>query len=96
MGEMVAYLPIDGTYIQYAARFVDHSFGFSMGWLEYWNYAVTVAQEAVAVAGMINYWNDTTSNAVWCVIFLLSIVAFVSSVSCIEHGVGLIVRMSLG
>ena len=82
MGEMVSYLPIDGSYVEYASRFVDHSYGFAIGWLVFYNYAVTVAAEATAVAGMINYWNTDISNAVWCTIFLASIVIFVSSSLC--------------
>ena len=78
MGEMVSYLPIDGSYVEYASRFVDKSFGFAVGWLVFYNYAVTVAAECTAVAGMINYWDSSTSNAVWCTIFLISIIVFVS------------------
>lgn len=78
MGEMVSYLPIDGSYVEFASRFVDNSFGFALGWLVFYNYAVTVAAEATAVAGMINYWNTDINNAVWCTIFLVSIVVFVS------------------
>jgi amino acid transporter len=54
MGEMVSYLPIDGAYVEYASRFVDNSFGFALGWLVFYNYSVTVAAEATAVAGMIS------------------------------------------
>lgn len=77
MGEMVSYLPIDGSYVEFASRFVDNSFGFALGWLVFYNYAVTVAAEATAVAGMINYWNTDINNAVWCTLFLVSIVVFV-------------------
>lgn len=77
MGEMVSYLPIDGSYVEFASRFVDDSFGFALGWLVFYNYAVTVAAEATAVAGMINYWNSDINNAVWCTLFLVSIVLFV-------------------
>ncbi|EHY57987.1 Proline-specific permease [Exophiala dermatitidis] len=76
MGEMVSYLPIDGSYVEFASRFVDNSFGFALGWLVFYNYAVTVAAEATAVAGMINYWNTDINNAVWCTIFLVSIIIF--------------------
>lgn len=88
MGEMVSYLPIDGSYVEYASRFVDDSFGFALGWLVFYNYAVTVAAEATAVAGMINYWNTDINNAVWCTIFLASIVVFVSSLTRRPHTYG--------
>lgn len=86
MGEMVSYLPIDGSYVEFASRFVDNSFGFALGWLVFYNYAVTVAAEATAVAGMINYWNSDISNAVWCTLFLVSIVVFVSDHTVGSHG----------
>lgn len=79
MGEMVTYLPIDGSYIEYASRFIDNSFGFALGWLVFYNYSVTIAAEGTAVVGMINYWNTSVSNAVWCTIYLVTIVVFVCS-----------------
>lgn len=39
-----------------------------------------VGAEAVAVAGLVNYWNDTISNGVWCALFLVSSVAVVSAI----------------
>jgi amino acid permease len=96
MGEMVSYLPIDGSYLQFALRFVDESFGFAMGWMlvspafslclgqdssQFYNYAMIVAAEAVAVASLVNYWNDTISNGVWCSLFVVSCVAVVSTIS---------------
>lgn len=86
MGEMVSYLPIDGSYVEFASRFVDNSFGFALGWLVFYNYAVTVAAEATAVAGMINYWNTDINNAVWCTLFLVSIVLFVRPPKCYKSG----------
>lgn len=42
MGEMVSYLPIDGSYLRFAGRFVDPSYGFAMGWVATYNNSVTV------------------------------------------------------
>lgn len=44
MGEMVSYLPIDGSYIRFAGRWVDESYGFAMGWVAAYNNAVTVGE----------------------------------------------------
>lgn len=44
MGEMVSFLPIDGTFIRFAYRFVDPSYGFAMGWVATYNNAVTVGE----------------------------------------------------
>lgn len=47
MGEMVSYLPIDGSYIRFAGRWVDPSYGFAMGWVAAYNNAVTVGESAL-------------------------------------------------
>jgi amino acid transporter len=72
MGEIVTCLPINGSFITFANRFVSPSFGFGLGWLYTYNNAVIVAAEVTAVAGMINFWNDTINNAVWCAIVIVS------------------------
>lgn len=71
MGEMITYLPINGSFIAFAERFVSPSFALALGWLYTYNNAVIVAAEVVAVAGMINFWNDSINNAVWCSICIL-------------------------
>lgn len=35
LGEMATYIPVSGAFTVYAARFVDPSLGFAMGWI-YW------------------------------------------------------------
>lgn len=74
---MCSYLPIDGTYLRFSTRFVDPSYGFAMSWFASYNNAVTVAAEATAVASLINYWNDSISNGVWCAMFLVSVLVMV-------------------
>ncbi|WVQ66638.1 uncharacterized protein L199_004823 [Kwoniella botswanensis] len=72
MGEMVCYMPIDGSFIRFANKFVDESFSFAFGWLYIYNASVVVAAELVAIPGLINYWNTSINNAVWCAIGLAS------------------------
>lgn len=78
VGEMACYLPVDGSYLQFAHRFVDPSYGFALGWLAAYNNSVTVAAEAVAVASLVQYWSDAVSPAVWCAAFLASCLLLVS------------------
>lgn len=70
------------SYLRFSARFVDPSYGFAMGWFAAYNNAITVAAEATAVASLINYWNDTVSNGVWCALFLVSVMLLVSCTVC--------------
>jgi amino acid transporter len=78
MGEMVCYLPVDGSFITFAYRFVDPSFGFALGWLYCYNAACVVAAEITAVASMVNFWNSSINNAAWCGISLAVVFGLVS------------------
>ncbi|BEJ10612.1 hypothetical protein CspHIS471_0100340 [Cutaneotrichosporon sp. HIS471] len=73
MGEMTSYLPVDGSILVFASRFVDPSYGFAMAWLCFWNNSITVAAEATAVASIIKFWNEDVNSGVWCAIFVVSI-----------------------
>lgn len=73
VGEMTTYLPIDGSILQFAARFVDPSYGFAMAWLCIYNNSVTVAAEATAVASIIKFWNEDINSGVWCALFTVSV-----------------------
>lgn len=41
------YLPISGSFNNYAGRFIDPAVGFALGWNYWYNWAVTVAVELV-------------------------------------------------
>ena len=56
LGEMAAHLPVPGAFQTYAARYVSPSFGFAMGWNYWFNWAITVAAELVAVGEVMRYW----------------------------------------
>ncbi|MGL4583360.1 MAG: amino acid permease, partial [Flavobacterium sp.] len=43
LGEMATYLPVSGSFSTYAARFVDPSLGFALGWNYWFNWVITVA-----------------------------------------------------
>lgn len=79
VGEMTSYLPVDGSILQFAARFVDPSWGFMMAWLCIYNNSVTVAAEATAVASVIKFWNKSINSGVWCALFTVSILLIVSN-----------------
>lgn len=76
-GEMVSWLPVDGSMVQFAERFVDQSYAFALGWFYVYHGGVVIAAEAVAVAGLIKYWNGSVNSGVWCAVFLVSTVLVV-------------------
>jgi amino acid transporter len=69
LGEMAAYIPIAGSFTSYAARFVDPTLGFAMGWLYWFSWSITFALELVAAGIIIQYWDQDLSIAIWISIF---------------------------
>lgn len=56
LGEMATYIPVTGAFTVYACRFVDRSLGFSMGWIYWFNWAITFALELTASGLIVQYW----------------------------------------
>ena len=48
LGEMATFIPVSGAFTTYAARFVDPSLGFAMGWIYWFSWAITYALELTA------------------------------------------------
>lgn len=64
---MAAYMPIAGSFCTYAGRFVDDSWGFALTWNYWFNDAVSVAADLVALQLLLNYWEAKIP----CVFFIL-------------------------
>ncbi|WVW79165.1 hypothetical protein I302_101131 [Kwoniella bestiolae CBS 10118] len=81
MGEMVCYLPIDGSFTLYAERYVDRSFSFALGWFFIIKGSISFANEGVAIAGLVNFWNTDINNGVWIgvSIVIMAAINFLSS-----------------
>jgi amino acid transporter len=62
LGEMAAYIPITGSFTSYAARFVDPTLGFAMGWLYWFNWSITFALELVAAGIIMQYWDSNQAG----------------------------------
>ncbi|KAL5118446.1 lysine permease [Pleosporales sp. CAS-2024a] len=75
LAEMATYLPITGAFTQYAARFVDPSLGFSMGWIYWFSWSVTYALELTAAGLIIQWWNSSLNMAIFITIFWVPITA---------------------
>jgi yeast amino acid transporter len=77
LGEMATYIPISGAFTSYAARFVDPSLGFAMGWIYWFSWAITFALELTASGLIIQYWAPSLNIGIfigvfWIVITLLN------------------------
>lgn len=53
---MATYIPIPGAFTSYAARFIDPSLGFAMGWIYWFSWAMTFSLELTATGLIIQYW----------------------------------------
>lgn len=69
LGEMAAYMPVAGSFTVYAGRFLDPSCGFALGWLYWFNWAVTFALELTAAGLIIQYWASSLNIGIWIAIF---------------------------
>ncbi|MDO5033860.1 MAG: amino acid permease [Actinomycetaceae bacterium] len=70
LGEMSTWLPTAGSFESWATRWVSPSFGFATGWNYWFNWAITLAAEIVAVALVMRYWFPTVESWVWSALFL--------------------------
>lgn len=70
LGELAAYIPESGSFCTYGSRFIDDGFGFAMGWNYWYNWAVTIAAELVAVQLVMGFWLPDVPGLYWSALFL--------------------------
>lgn len=75
LGEMATYIPVSGAFTVYAARFVDPSLGFAMGWIYWFSWAITYALELTASGLIIQYWAPELDVGIFIGVFWLVITA---------------------
>lgn len=83
LGEMATYTPVPGAFETYSTRYVDPSFGFTMGWNYWYCSTMTIAVEVVAASILIKFWLPDSSSALWsalCLIILIALNLFSASV----------------
>lgn len=74
LGEMAAYIPVAGSFAQFATRFADPSIGFTVGWVYWANWAVGVAVELTGVAMIMEFWVQSVNSVVWSIICLVILI----------------------
>lgn len=62
MGEMVVWLPVDGSFVVFAHAYLDDAWGFALGWLYTVTNALSTAGEVAAVATILNFWTNSVNN----------------------------------
>lgn len=64
--EIASYMPVAGCSVNYYAhRYVSPSLSFTMGWLYWYIFSITVPSEMVATGLVIEYWNVPANVGVW-------------------------------
>ncbi|CAK8054360.1 amino acid permease [Eupransor demetentiae] len=56
LGEMATYSPTTGSFSDYAGKYVDPALGFALGWNYWFNWAITLAVDIVAVGLVSQFW----------------------------------------
>lgn len=75
LGEMATFIPVSGAFTTYAARFVDPSLGFAMGWIYWFSWAITYALELTASGLIIQYWAPDLNIGIFIGVFWVVITA---------------------
>jgi len=74
LAELAAYMPVSGSFAVYAARFIDPSWGFAMGWNYAMFWVVVLPLELVAASLTIDFWQSNINPVAWIAIFYVLII----------------------
>lgn len=80
LGEMATYLPVSGSFSEYATRFIDPAVGFALGWNYWLNWAITLAVDVSTTAIVTHYWLPQVPG--WAIsLFFLALIVMLNLVS---------------
>lgn len=68
IAEMVVYMPIAGSFIRYAGKWVDDAFGFMAGWNFFLYEAILVPFEISALTLVLTFWRDDIPAWAVCIV----------------------------
>lgn len=69
LGEMATYIPVSGSFTQFAARFCSPALGVANGWNYWFSWAITFALEISVVGQLFQFWTTAVPLAAWITIF---------------------------
>lgn len=67
LAEMVVYMPVSGSFVRMAGKWVDESFGFMAGWNFFLYEACLIPYEISALNLLLTFWRDDIPAAAVCV-----------------------------
>ncbi|KAF8500842.1 general amino acid permease 1 [Russula emetica] len=69
--EMAVFAPVSGSFIHYAARWVDPALGFAVGWNYFYTCAITLPAEITAASVLIGFWDHNPNHvSIYIAIFI--------------------------
>lgn len=71
LGEMATYIPVTGSFSQFATRWCSPALGAANGWNYWFAWTIAYALELSIVGQIIEYWTDAVPLAAWISIFLV-------------------------
>ncbi len=69
LGELSVAMPVSGSFQTYTTKFISPALGFTVGWLYWFGWAVTVALELLSSGMMMQRWFPDSPVWIWCAIF---------------------------
>lgn len=70
LGELTVLYPVNGAFFTYCLRFIDESWGFTVGWQYAFGWLVVLPFELTAASLTIAYWRTDIHVSVWIAAFL--------------------------
>ncbi|WP_010112588.1 amino acid permease [Acinetobacter sp. P8-3-8] len=80
LGELATHNPTSGAFFTYGNKYVEEGFGFALGWNYWYNWAITVAFELVAVQFIMKFWFPDIPGFWWSALFL-AIIFFINALT---------------
>lgn len=74
LAEMAVLYPVNGAFYTYIVRFVDPSWGFTMGWQYAFAWLTVLPFELIAASITIKFWREDIHMAVWVTVFLVALI----------------------
>ena len=85
LGEIATIIPVTGSFMEYAERFVDDSLAFALGWAYWYLWVTVLANEYNAVSLVIMYWTDAVPQWGWIILFWFILLGL-SNVGILAYG----------
>ncbi|MEG0341094.1 MAG: amino acid permease [Acinetobacter sp.] len=80
LGELATHNPTSGAFFTYGTKYVEGGFGFALGWNYWYNWAITVAFELVAVQFIMKFWFPDVPGFWWSALFL-AVIFFINALT---------------